>query len=289
MRGGVVARGSDSEKAAPADPSPDVAHSADVAHTDCPPEFPGCGGSTTLSPACASDDECREGQLCREGACIESGRPERAPYKRNWISVAFQTDALLMPSASNACAGGTGYTCFGSDGSYYANLPLAGADDDIGGGLAVATSRILFGYDRALGENVTIGVRLGYALGGGPQRPGANSFLPIHAEARATYWFGSNPLSRSGFRFFALAAGGMAQIDASVPVDVYANMQAYDSQQSQEYRAWKKTGLAFLALGGGGMYAITPSTGVALEAKAEEMLPTSATGLSLQLAYVVGL
>jgi hypothetical protein len=81
----------------------------------------------------------------------------------------------------------------------------------------------------------------------------------------------------------------MAQIDASVPVDVYANMQAYDSQQSQEYRAWKKTGLAFVALGGGGMYAITPATGVLLEAKAVETFPTSATGVSLQLAYVVGL
>jgi len=271
----------------PAPSSPDSP--ADVAHTDCPPEFPGCGSSAAASPACASDSECPEGQLCQSGACKESASRERAPYKRNWISVAFQTDALLMPSASNACAGGTGYTCFGSDGSYYANLPLAGADDDIGGGLAVATSRILFGYDRALGENVTLGARLGYALGGGPQRPGANGFLPIHAEARATYWFGSNPLSRSGFRFFALAAGGMAQIDASVPVDVYANLQAYDSQQSQDYKAWKKTGLGFVALGGGGMYAITPSTGVVLEAKASEMFPTSATGFSLQLAYVVGL
>jgi hypothetical protein len=205
------------------------------------------------------------------------------------VSVAFQTDALLLQSASNACSGGTGYTCFGSDGSYYANLPLAGADDEIGGGLAIATSRVLFGYDRALGENVTIGARLGYALGGGPTRPGAGAFLPIHAEARAAYWFGDDPLSRAGFRFYGLAAGGMAQIDASVPVDVYANMQAYDSQQSQEYRAWKKTGLAFVALGGGGMYAITPATGVLLEAKAVETFPTSATGVSLQLAYVVGL
>jgi hypothetical protein len=37
------------------------------------------------------------------------------------------------------------------------------------------------------------------------------------------------------------------------------------------------------------MVAITPSTGIALEAKAMEMFPTPATGFGLQLAYVVGL
>jgi len=261
-----------------------------VAHTDCPPEFPGCGGPATTSTTCTSDGDCNQGQLCQDGACTEAGRPrERAPSLRNWISVAFETDALLLPYANNACAGGTGYTCFGSDGAYYANLPLAGADDQIGGGLAIATSRILVGYDRALGENFTVGGRLGYALGGGPQRPGANGFLPIHVEARTTYWFGSSPLARSGLRFFALAAGGMAEVDASVPVDVYANVQAYQAEQSQGYRAWKKAGLGFAALGGGGMFAFTPSTGVVLEAKAVEMFPTPATGVSLQLAYVVGL
>jgi hypothetical protein len=259
--------------------------------TDCPPEFPGCH-STAKAAACVADDECRQGQACTEGVCTGPPTPEateRAPFKRNWLSVGFQGDALLMPSANNACAGGTGYTCFGSDGTYYAATPLSGADDQVNGGLTLATSRIVFGYDRAIWENVTLGARVGYTLGGGPQRPTAASFLPVHVEARAAYWFGDNPLSRSGFRFFVLAAGGMAQVDASVPVDVYANLQAYQNSQSQDYRAWKKTGLAFAALGGGTMFALTPSTGIALEAKAMEMFPTAATGFSVQLAYLVGL
>lgn len=272
-------------------PSPAV-RSGIAAATDCPPAFPGCH-SSSRSTACVSDDECTTGQSCVQGACTESSAPsspvEHAAYKRNWLSVAFQADALLMPSASNACAGGTGYTCFGSDGSYDADLPLSGADDQVNGGLTLATSRVLFGYDRALGENVTVGARLGYALGGGPQRPTASSFLPVHVEARVAYFLGNDPLARAGFRFFVLGAGGMAQVDASVPVDVYASLQAYQNQQSQDYRAWKKTGLAFAALGGGTMFAITPSTGVALEAKAMEMFPTAATGFSLQLGYVVGL
>ena len=43
------------------------------------------------------------------------------------------------------------------------------------------------------------------------------------------------------------------------------------------------------AVGGGAMYAITPATGVSLEAKAMEMFPTAAPGFGLQLAYLVGL
>jgi hypothetical protein len=268
--------------------APGVAASADTETSDCPPGFPGCHSE---SSSCSSNDDCSEGQKCSNGTCEavpESDRPN-APFKKNWLSVAFQTDALLMPSASNACAGGTGYTCFANNGAYDASLPLAGADDTVNGGLTLATSRVLVGYDRVFGENVTLGARLGYALGGGPKRPTASSFLPMHAEARAAYWIGRNVLARKGFRFFLLGAGGLAQVDASVPVDVFANAQAYSSGQSQSFRAWKKTGLAFAALGGGTMFALTPATGIVLEAKAMEMFPTPATGFNLQLGYVVGL
>jgi hypothetical protein len=259
--------------------------------SDCPPEFPGCHAAAARSAACVADDECQDGQSCSDGACVASGRSERpaAAYKRNWLSVAFQEDALLLPSAGDACAGGSGYTCFGSDGSYYGAQPLAGADDQVNGGLTLATMRVLFGYDRAVGENVTLGGRLGFALGGGPQRPGAGGFLPLHAEARGAYWFGDDPLARSGIRFFVLAASGAAQIDAAVPVDVFASRQAYQGGQSQSYQAWRKTGLGFVALGGGAMLAFTPSTGIALEARAMEMFPTTATGFGLQMAYLVGL
>lgn len=268
----------------------DMSRDSVAAPTDCPPAFPGCH-SNAKTQACVSDDEC-SGRSCSDGECVDRDAntpPVRAPYLRNWVSVAFQADALLMPSANNACAGGTGYTCFGNDGSYYGDTPLSGADDQVSGGIALATSRILLGYDRAIRENVTIGARLGYALGGGPQRPAANAFMPVHVEARGAYWFGDNPLARSGLRFYVLAAGGAAQLDASVPVDVYANVGAYQSGQSQDYRAWKKTGLGFGALGAGAVYAFTAATGIALEAKAMEMFPTPATGFGLQLAYFAGL
>ena len=270
-------------------PAGDTAHPriASEDPTDCPPSFPGCSAGAKAT-ACASSEECAAGETCSEGACVPSREPAaHVPHKRSWLSVAFEEDALLLPSAANACAGGTGYTCF-NGGSYYSGIPLAGADDQVTGGIALGTSRILVGYDRAIGDNFTAGTRLGYALGGGPQRPTASSFLPIHVEVRGTYWFGDNPLARSGFRFFVLAAGGMAQLDASVPVTVYASTQAYTSQQSQSYQAWKKTGLGFGAIGGGTLFAITPAIGVALEAKVMEMFPTTGTGLGAQIAYVEG-
>jgi hypothetical protein len=265
------------------------------AASDCPPGFPGCHTTTKSSgsEACVSDDECSGGQTCVDGECGGPGEGssetlEHGPIKRNWLSVGFEADGLLLPSANNACAGGSGYTCFSSGGSYYADNPLQNADDLVNGGFTLATERVLFGYDRVVWENVTLGARLGFALGGGPQRPGGTAFMPVHAEVRAAYWFGNNPFARSGFRFFVLAAGGMAEVDASVPVDVFANAAAYPND-SQDKRAWKKAGQGFAALGGGAMYAITPSTGIVLEAKIMEMLPTSATGLGLQLGYLVGL
>jgi len=256
--------------------------------TDCPPGFPGCH-SDAAKTACVSDDECPSHQ-CEGGFCVEEA-PEPvadAPYKENWISLAFQADLLVLPAASNTCQGGTGYTCF-SGSTYYKPIPLTDADDIVSGGIGLATMRVLAGYDRTVGQNILVGGRVGFAFNGGPQRPSASAFLPISVEARASYWFGHDPLGRSGFRFFVLAGGGIEEVDASVPVDVYANLTDYQAKHSQNLEAWKKTGLGFVELGPGAMYAITPNTGILLEVKATLLFPTSATGGSVQLGYVIGL
>jgi hypothetical protein len=258
--------------------------------TDCPPGFPGCHDEAGKI-ACVSDDECAS-QQCTAGFC-EEGRgaavvPD-APFKQNWISVAFQADLLMLPAANDACKGGTGYTCFASSGKYYSDIPLTGADDVVLGGIQPATMRVLLGYDRVLGQNIMVGARLGYAFNGGPQRPTASGFLPVSAEARGSYWFGHDPLGRSGFRFFVLVGGGAEEVDASVPVDTYASLTAYNAKQSQNFQAWKKTGLGFAELGPGAMYAFTPNSGVLLEAKAVLMFPTSGAGAAVQLGYTVGL
>jgi tetratricopeptide (TPR) repeat protein len=257
--------------------------------SDCPPGFPGCEDGSNKK-ACAANDDCPEGQACQDGACeATSDETPRAAFKKNWLTLGFQAEVLSMPSAVDACAGGKGYTCFDSHGTYYSGVPLLGADDAVSGGPAIATMRVLLGYDRVVGQQLLVGGRLGYAFNGGPQRPGAASFLPVHAEGRLSFWFGHDPLGRAGFRFFALVAGGVAEVDAGVQVDAYASSQAYATGQSQNYVAWRKTGLGFAAEGLGAMYATTPSSGVVLEIKALEMFPTLGLGAGLRLGYAIGL
>jgi hypothetical protein len=239
---------------------------------DCPPGFPGCESAPTK-------DEAQE-----PATEVES---PAAPFERNWFGLGFQVDALILPSADEACAGGSGYTCFGQ--GYYAQKPLPGADDAVDGGFKLATMRFVLAYDRALTSHVLVGGRFGYAFHGGPQRPGGPAFEPFDLEARVSYWFGHDPLAHKGLRPFVMAAAGIAEVDASVPVDVYANMASYQAGQQQDFTAWKKTGLGFVALGLGAMYAVTTSSGVVLELKAQETFPTAGTGFGAQLGYAIGL
>jgi len=258
--------------------------------SDCPPDFPGC---TPPVATCTSDDECSHGEKCSDGTCRVSDQADDAatkPYRKNWLSLAIQEDLLLLPEAHNACGGGTGYACFSaSSGTYYTASPFANADDLVNSGLKPATTRILAGFDRAIGQNFLLGARLGYVLGGGPTRPGASSFLPVHAEARISYWFGTNPLARAGFRFYAVLGAGLAEVDASQSIDVYANAQdAKVRQNSLGETAWRKTGNGFAALGVGGMFAIGPNMGIVLEVKAMEMFPTTGTAIAPELGYAAG-
>jgi hypothetical protein len=254
---------------------------------DCPPGFPGCHAEGPGS--CESKEDCVAGEDCVEHSCKRVSEEERRPYKKNWLSLGVQADLMLMPGANNACLGGMNYTCFRSDnGNYYADVPAKDIDDQVLGGFATAPMvRILVGYDRVLLSNVTVGGRLGYAVfGGGPQRPGGASFMPVHVEARIAYWFGKNVFVRKGLRFYALASGGMTEADASQQIDVRTPGA---SNTTILVDAWTKTGLGFGALGPGLMYAITPNSGLVLEPKATILFPTFGFAFAAQLAYTIGL
>jgi hypothetical protein len=109
------------------------------------------------------------------------------------------------------------------------------------------------------------------------------SFLPFHVEARFSYWFGKNALARKGLRPYLHAGGGMAQVDARVVV------RAQDKYGRTDVDAWKKLGQGFVTLGGGLVYAFTPSLGLQLNVNGMYMLTASGLVVEPSLGMVLGL
>ncbi len=241
---------------------------------DCPPEFPGCHGAKATEPP-----PCEPGSTCAEVAPVTSWK--------NWVSLAIQQDVLFLGSSKATCAGGNEYVCFTDGDKYYAGIPYEGSGDEVSGGLRLATTRILAGYDRAIGS-FSVGVRLGFAFGGGPKADEGRAFLPLHAEARVAYWFGRDPFSRTGPRPYLVLSGGAAQVDARVPVVAYETKQDYTDDKRLALDAWKKTGTGFLGGGAGMLLALTPRSGPVAELKFTGMLGRSSPTLNLQLGYAVG-
>lgn len=235
--------------------------------SDCPPGFPGC-----MSGDKGVDDK---------PDTRESGG------KRNWMSLAFQQDILLLSSSATACSGGSEYACFYENPTtYYGDEPPPGSGNEIAGGVGRGTMRILVGYDRALGSNIGVGARVGYAFGGGPQAPNGAAFFPFHGEVRATYYFGSSPLSKKGIRPYVHISGGVAQVDARVTVPIFTDPQHPD--RLSQLAAWRKAGTGFVGAGVALMYALTANSGPYVDVQVLQMLGVSGTSISPQLGYGLG-
>jgi hypothetical protein len=243
---------------------------------DCPPEFPGCRS------AFAGDQK-----PCEGGDCPGVETKPLDTVRKNWVSLAVQQDFLFLGGEATSCSGTGDYQCFRDTGAFYNIRPYEKSGGAIGGGVSAATTRILAGYDRAIG-NFSLGVRVGFAFGGGPAAPGGKSFFPVHGEGRVAYWFGADPFGRAGVRPYLTLGGGVAQVDSSVSVIVYENEQDFIADKRTTLDAWRKAGTGFLAAGGGVLYAITPRTGPFGEVRVVQLLGASNTGMGLQLGYAFG-
>jgi hypothetical protein len=140
--------------------------------------------------------------------------------------------------------------------------------------------------------------------------------LPVHAELRLSYWFGQGALGKKGLRPYLFVGGGMAQVDAKVPVTVFdcsktnADGQTIDAAGNpingaacelgdksidgkalpqRKIDAWKKLGQGFAAAGGGIVYAINPQLGVQANFNFMYMLGSSGPVLEPSLGLVYGL
>jgi hypothetical protein len=254
---------------------------------DCPPDFPGCN----------SVDHSGE----------EEEEDAGSKHKAHWLSLGFQQDFLLMTAAKSVCAG-TDYQCF--RGAYYTDPSTTGTRlsdgtvsgaGDVKSGPAMATMRVMAGYDYAVTPEILLGLRGGFAFGGGPERGGIGSkkFMPVHAELRAAYWFTS--VTSGTVRPFIELSGGVAEIDAKMSAKIIDQGPAQVNSctamgQGTDPRCyvvpadvWRKTGTGFVGGGLGALFAVGESHGVVVEARAMQMLGASATGLGAEIGYALGL
>jgi hypothetical protein len=252
--------------------------SSDCASNSCRNGWCASSTSDDARTYCETDSQCTDGRVCKAGNC-------QANVKRNWIGIVAQADIVVLPAARDVCLNGTVYSCLQGDGTYYEpgqTVTVPGVKDEVKAGPALGTTRILLSYDRLLGQNFMLGGRLGYAFGGGPPSRSGASLLPVHVEARASVWFGSEPFARTGLRTYLVASVGVAQVDASAAVDVVENMQ------TGTLSAWKRSGSFFAGGGLGLFYALHRNTGFYFEVRGQRMFPDAGTVIPLQLGYAVG-
>lgn len=309
----------------------------------CPPDFPGCdsgkggGGTLDWGASCNNSTECKSGLLCMDGTCetapsctttsdcptgtCVNGKcavsPDEdgssgmtGPYKKIWVGINVAQDFAFV-GGDNVCTAESqasdNFACYypnSTDVPYDPNHFGTKAVGKIGTGTVAATTRFLLNIDYAFTANITAGLRLGYAIRGGPPAgrqvtytpsdtvatvvQEGKAFLPFHIEARAAYWFGRNALARRGFRPYVHVGGGMAQVDAKVVVNTHE--ERTDGGPSGDFSAdaWKKLGQGFITLGGGAGWAFTPKTVAQLNLNAMYMLGASGIVLQPSLGLVFG-
>jgi hypothetical protein len=272
-------------KAAPATAAPEAeaepapAGSMDEAGSaDCPPDFPGCEA------------------IPEETQKAEENGPDLGTV--NWLSAGLQQDFLMFSGASGVCAADRPeeLSCFRSGDEFRdpTLVATAGSGGEVGGGFRPATTRLLIGYDRVLFlPNLSVGARLGYAIGGGPAEPNGAAFVPFHVEVRGTYWFA--PIQTGKIRPYAALGGGLAQIDSSVTTEVVDRgpqgqipLDDQGQPRASKVTVWKKSGTTFASLGGGAMYPLGETDGITAELKAVLLFPSPGLSVGLQAGYTHG-
>ena len=252
----------------------------------CAPWSPGSGVATPPGP---------------RGA--QPGAPPGAGVAQNRVSLTLEQDFGLA-YGKDVCGEEAqlsgGFACFRSNGTQYHGTPLRGDGDGDGAdpaGAFPATTRLLAGFDRVVTDNWTFGLRAGLVLsGGGPRPDGAEApeFLPLHGEARATYWLGASPLAGPGWRWGVFFNGGVAQVDAAWRVLVEEDTRRPppasqpSNPSSQTLDAYKKAGTGFVGGGAAAACAFSRSSAFFLNLRLMQLFPSSGTVVAPEIGYEHG-
>jgi hypothetical protein len=206
-----------------------------------------------------------------EESSPETPRPEEL-YAHFWIGVSGALDFVHLPSATDVCketaaghpANGPGYYCTAPDGSDFPSpsqnmrLSTPGHAGQVDGSVQPGDVRVMLAAEYALTPNFLVGARLGYVLnaypGNAAVRDGRALGPKLHAELRATYVFGHNPMGHEGFAPMVFLGGGVSPVDGHATTSV-----AYDGVVGQEpVTAWLTSGPFFFAVGAGARYQFSP-------------------------------
>ena len=252
------------------------------------------------------DPNCTPGSDGCDADSNATAEPEAAPTAeespdrhKNWLSIHFEQDFLVYSATNDVCATNgpvfygeaPQYSCF-QNGSQYGysqgqNI-YPGVGNRVAGGVGRSTSAVLLGFDRVLSSNFSVGVRLGFAFGGGPTPNTGDKFLPLHAELRGNYWFGSDPFNSDSVRPYVGASVGLAELDGHVPVEYYQDQSGFNANNKGTLDAWRKTGKAFAGLGFGMMIPFAGNSGIVPELRVMEMLGATSLAFDASLGYAYG-
>jgi hypothetical protein len=249
---------------------------------------------------CDTNADCGDGETCTDGVCVGA----RGPFKKIWISASVQPDMSFVGAQNNVCGSLSeqippNFSCIGEDGYDYDGIPEDGSVGEkkgnaVKGGPHLSTIRALLGIDYAVSKNVSLGARLGYAIGAMP----GHSLAAFHLEARATYWIGKNPLRKQTLRPYVAIIGGAAEVDDKFTVSIRECMSADCVRLkptgvvyplTQDLTVWRHAGGAFAGFAGGVMIPVGSNQGVMAELKVQGLFPNAGFAVSPSVGYAFGL
>jgi len=256
--------------------------------SDCPPGFPcetkGAGGEAPSTgtklegESCDIGSECKSGD-CKEGKCTAPDAALNQP--KLFLGLGVSLDLTFLSSGQDVCllnnktalpVNDAGYYCTNPSGTDYPRrdknlengLLTPGKAGSVNGGVAPGNVRLSLSLDYAVFPNLLLGVRLGLVLrntypGQAAQQDG-KAILPFHAEARATYLIGRDPLVKA-FAPYIVVGAGASQFTASVDVPV---SETGANPPTKTVQAWMIGGPGFATLGAGMRFGMGKAKRVAL-------------------------
>lgn len=258
----------------------------------------------------------------RERPAPQPQKP-RPPYPRHFLGLHIAQD-LMVVSGKNACDPSVGqvsenFACFYAGTEEPFVNAVEPSSDTVNSTLSIATTRVLLSYDFAVIPRLTLGLRAGYAFGGGPPAgksptpdgSGASTagtaFMPWHVELRGSYWL-TSLTQRQAWHAFVGVGLGLAQVDAKarhavVDCEVFAGghdtgeqLLSYEecrqglhpeAAATTELDAWKKTGQGFAAAHVGAMMNVSESVAAMLDLSIMMMFPAYGVSFEPSVGMVV--